>query len=288
MAESRRPRGGRRRSGKRSTFLLLLLTSITVITLAYRGPAQHFVASIQREAITVTSPLQSGAEGFFNPIGNVISGSIHYGDLENQNSELKAEINNLKAQSEAQKNDELRLKEITSLLNLPYAKNLKSVVADVIDVNPSNYELTVELDKGVSSGVEVGMSVVTDKGLVGQVVQVTSNSSTVLLIEDPRSNVAVEVNTSKAVNVVMADATGTGDSKPLSLSFVPPDTKLSRGDLVTTSSLNGSIFPPSIPVGIVTNNFDNSSSLQENVDVAPFSNPDNVNYMAVLLWLPTP
>ncbi len=92
----------------------------------------------------------------------------------------------------------LQLQEVLKLTHLPFVGNIPVVTAQVVNLNPSNFAATVELDVGTRNGVEPGMPVVGGSGLVGQVLSVSSTTSTVRLITDadPGSQIGVTFGTS--------------------------------------------------------------------------------------------
>ena len=65
------------------------------------------------------------------------------------------------------------------------------MTAQVTALGPSDFAATVQLDKGSTSGVAVGMPVVGGAGLVGQVIEVWSSGCTVRLVTDAGSSVGV-------------------------------------------------------------------------------------------------
>src|SRR5207253_6910177 len=125
--------------------------------------------------------------------------------------------------------------------------NLPAVAARVVATSPSNFQLTVEIDRGLPAGIQKGMPVVTGAGLVGRVVEVSQERATVLLLTDPSFNVGIRLSGSGAVGV----ARGNGTRQPLPVDLVDVGTKVAAGEVVTPSGLQGSVFPAGIPVGRV-------------------------------------
>ena len=78
-----------RRTGGRSrlTIALLVLSSLTLLTLDFRDAA--IVQSARRSAATVFSPLRGAAETVSSPFTTAWRGVADYGDLEDENDELR-------------------------------------------------------------------------------------------------------------------------------------------------------------------------------------------------------
>ena len=82
---------------------------------------------------------------------------------------------------------------------------------------------------------------------MGQVINVTPLSSTVLLITDTSHALPVQV----LRNGLRTIAVGTGRIDQLKLPYLPTNSDIVEGDLLVTSGLGGK-FPPGYPVASVT------------------------------------
>ena len=101
----------------------------------------------------------------------------------------------------------------------------------------------VVLDKGKRDGVYVGQPVLDADGLMGQVIEVGSTSSRVLLVTDITHAVPVRV----IRNGVRAIVEGSGKQNQLNLRQVSFTTDIKVGDVLVTSGLGGR-FPEGYPV----------------------------------------
>jgi len=113
-----------------------------------------------------------------------------------------------------------------------------------IDLDPTRQRLI--LDAGRRDGVRLGQSVIDAGGLIGQIIEVTPATATVLLITDPDHAVPVLVGR----NGVRLVAYGKGRSDQLELPNIPLSADVKVGDAIITSGLGGR-FPPGFPVGNV-------------------------------------
>ncbi len=120
------------------------------------------------------------------------------------------------------------------------------LIAELIGVSPNPLTHTVLLNRGLTNGVYSGQPVLDAKGLMGQVIDVGIDSSSVLLITDPTHAIPVQVNRTG----FRAIAEGTGDLIELTLRHVPNTTDIRIGDLLVSSGL-GQRFPVGYPVAIV-------------------------------------
>ncbi|MGI9023726.1 MAG: rod shape-determining protein MreC, partial [Acidimicrobiales bacterium] len=154
------------------------------------------------------------------------------------------------------------------------------VSARVVSTGPSNFQLTVAIDKGTDDKIDKGMPVVTGNGLVGRVVDVSRSRSTVMLVTDRSSSVGIRLQGSGSLAVTK----GAGDGKPLSVELVDMATTVAPGEAVVTSGLQGSVFPPDLPVGRVREAKAEPGALSQSVTVDPLVDLARIEFVKVLLW----
>lgn len=277
MALSRRSsRTGR----SRFTLLLLVLTSITVLTLDFRGSG--VVDDLREVAATVFRPLRDAGAWVGRPVADAWNGVFGYGDLEAENRALRERLEELEGErieAEAALRD---IEELTALEDIRRWTDLEAVTARVVGGPLSNFEHTVTLDKGSDHGIDVGMPVVTGAGLVGRVVQATGSTSVVELVTDVSFDFGIRLAGSGQVGI----AHGTGRGQPLSVDGVARNVEVEEGEAVTTSGTDRSIFPPDVPVGRVTAVDTSPDQLTLSLTVEPAADLDALSYVRVLLWRP--
>jgi len=171
---------------------------------------------------------------------------VSQADLKVENEALKTEllIHQRKLQqlaSLAAENVRLR-----QLLNASQMLQDTVLIAELIGVSPNPLSHKVIINRGTKDGAFKGQPVLDAFGLMGQVTEVSENSSTVLLISDSTHAIPVQVNR----NGVRAIAEGTGDLNSLSLRHVSANTDIRAGDLLVSSGL-GDRFPVGYPVAEV-------------------------------------
>jgi rod shape-determining protein MreC len=276
-----KPRRSRR---PRTTLIILVLVSITIITLDARGGLDRVTSGMRSVAEDVFSPIRSGVDGIVQPIGSFLAGSVHYGAVRQQNQKLEAENGRLRAQIAGQADAAQalqQLKQLSALDDLPYYANLQLVPAEVIDYDSSDFAATIDIDVGRDQGATLDMPVVGEGGLIGQIVQANANTSTVRMITDGQSKVGARYGTGS-----LALLNGQGADQPLTASYVPPNTPVADGDIFTTSGLQGALFPPGIPVARVETTRTGTTSSEESVTLAPLADLDHLRYVSVVLWGP--
>lgn len=273
----------RRGTRRRSVVLLLLVTSITLITLDQRGGDSGVIGEVRDRARDVVAPMQRVVDDAFSPIDEWIDGARRGAEIERENRRLREELSEARgraASGAAARRDVAALRKLAGLTFVP--GEVETVVAQVVGATPGNFEFTVEIDRGSTSGVRSGMPVVAGDGLVGRVDRVYRHRSTVLLITDPSSGVGVRLADSGVPGV----AQGRAGRTELALEFVDPTTDVEEGELVVTSGLEGSAFPPGIPVARVSSVSGSDRALEKRVLLRPLVDFPSTSLVKVLLWSP--
>jgi len=269
-----------RRSGRsRATLVFLILLSITLITLDFRGDGSGLIDGLRDVASDALSPVRDVADGVLSPVGDGLQGITGYGSLEDENAELRERIAELEGDALESEAAAEELKEALDLLGVDFVGDIPTVAARVVSAPVSNFEQTIELDRGRDDGIDVDMPVVSGSGLVGKVVQVSGSRSVVRLITDPGSSVGVRFVDANEVGV----AEGEGADNLLSVGFVEVNVKLKRRELAVTSGVNDSVFPPGIPVGRVREAEAVEGELQQDVRLRPSADLDHLRFVRVLL-----
>jgi rod shape-determining protein MreC len=272
----------RRSRRPRTTLLLLVLASVTIITLDARSGFHSVTSGLKSVASDAFAPIRTGVNDVIDPIGSFLAGAVHYGAVSEQNQKLQAEIGKLRMQAAEQADTVLAMKQLSAVLNLPFLPNLQTVPAEVTDYGTSDFAATIGISVGRDDGVQLNMPVVGAGGLVGQVVQANHHTATVRLITDGQSSVGARYGGNGALAVL----NGQGAGKPLDADLVPPNAQLSDGQQFVTSGLQGAIYPPGIPIARVVSSRSGIASSQETVTLQPLADLQHLRYVSVVLWGP--
>ena len=172
-----------------------------------------------------------------------------------------------------QENDRLR-----SLLNSPVQDNTRKVVAELMAVDNNPYSHQIVINKGAINGVFEGQPVLDDNGIVGQIMQVSSTNSRVLMIADVTHAIPVRI----ARNNVRLVVTGSGSLNELLIQHVAHSSDLEIGDILLSSGL-GNVFPEGYPVATITSIIRDESRPFSQVRAKPVAQLDRLKYL-LLLW----
>ena len=279
MALSRRT-GGR----SRLTIALLVLTSIALLTLDFRD--SDIVQSARRGAGTVFSPLRGAAETVSEPFTNAWHGITDYGDIADENDELRRQIEDLEGREVLEEDAARQLQELLEQEDLEWIGSIDTATARVLSSDPSNFAHTIDISKGSDHGLKVDMPVVNGAGLVGRIVLVTPTRSTVQLVTDPDLRVGVRLLGSDQATGT-ARGQGPGEDLLVDTNLDPEtDDAPQPGTALTTSGAQFSAFPDSIPVGKVRSVQETSAGLTFELVVRPLADIEQMQFVKVLLWEP--
>jgi rod shape-determining protein MreC len=265
----------------RSTRLLvvsLVMASLITISVDYRGgqsgPLETFGSKLE---LTVIGPLQGAVSKVFHPVAAFFGGLVHIGSLASENRNLRAENERLRTQVAQSVTTQRELRRLQKLAGLGHQLGLTGVTASVVGESLSNFEWSVTINRGSSSGVRVNMPVISGEGLVGRVEQVAANWSTVMLIIDPRSSVAGRLTSSGETGLVTGER-----NRPLVMDLVNPGTTVAPQEQVITSGYEGGVYPPGILIGVVTSEYSRPGSLTKSVLVAPAVDFSSLEFVEVI------
>lgn len=167
---------------------------------------------------------------------------------------------------------------LRQLLAAPVKRDMYKVVAELMSIDNNPYSHQIVIDKGGLDGVYSGQAVIDSFGIIGQILEVGTTNSRVLLITDTSHAIPVRVGRTNFMSI----AVGTGDYFELQLQHVPHSADVKEGDLISSSGL-GEVFPKGYPVGKVKTVISDESKPFKQVLVAPSANMSRLKFL-LLLW----
>jgi len=169
-------------------------------------------------------------------------------------------------------------KHLRTLLDAPVEAEMKKVIAELMAVDNNPYSHQVIINKGALDDVYAGQAVLDESGILGQVIEVGTTNSRVLLLSDVTHAIPTRVSRNNVKLVV----SGIGELSELSLEHVPHSTDIIEGDMLVSSGL-GKVFPKGYPVGTITKIVRDEGQPFAQVTVVPAARIDRIKYV-LLLW----
>lgn len=247
-------------------FMAVASVSLLVMSRSENSAASHLRLAIN-DAIT---PVVSAVSAPLNFIASIGNWAGEMATLRTENIALKnANLELMKWQSAAKdladENESLR-----ALTNAVADKKSKYVSARIIAETGGAYVRAALVNGGSSNGIKKNQPVISEKGLVGRIIEVGESSSRALLVSDINSRIPVIAEDSREKTILV----GNNNELP-TLSYIPANSSIKVGERIVTSG-DGGIFPRGIAVGIV------ESVDKGVVSVRPFVNSVNGEYVSIV------
>jgi rod shape-determining protein MreC len=268
----------------RALLVALVLASLTLITLDYRGGDDSPVESARRAVGEVFGPVETGTAAAIRPFTAVPDFFRSRSDLNHDVALLQAENSRLRSEAATADYDRNRLEEYDGLTaaaeNLGYAL----VPARVVALGPAqSFSDTVTIDAGSRAGIHPDMTVVNNDGLVGRVLRVTSTTATVLLVVDTNSVVGGRVGESMEVGFLHGRGV-IGDGGRLDLELVDESEVPARHDTVVTwGSEDGAPYVSGVPVGRVTSVYSSVRETTQRAVIDPYVDFGSLDLVGVVV-----
>jgi len=135
--------------------------------------------------------------------------------------------------------------------------------------SPRNY---LTINKGKKQGIQQDMGVITTKGILGIVENVSNNFATVQSVLNTKSNINAKIKNTNYFGSLIWD---TKDYTIAQLVDIPRLVPLVVGDTIVTGGMS-SIFPENIPIGTIKKYDLDASQSFYNIDVELFNDMANI------------
>ena len=248
--------------------------------------AVALIMSDRRETFEAEAygPARKAADGVLAPVGEVVSAPIRwigagvngvrgYFFAVSENRRLKREL----AEARQWKNVAVAVQDVNEryrqLLQLRTDPPIPMVSARIVADSRGPFANTRLANAGKEAAVKVGNPVMSEEGLVGRVIGVTTGASRILLLTDVASRTPVMVDRTNARAIL----TGDGSGHP-QLAYLRGRDPVKVGDRILTSG-DGGVFPRGLPVGTAVRGLDGAWR------VALDSDRDAIDFVRILQFV---
>jgi len=272
---------------RRAVIGALIFLSLVLITVSFREPTTGALHGIESAGATVLRPFEVGAERLARPFRDVYGyfrGLVH---AKRENTRLRSQVDALRQvviqdQSALVQNKELR--RLLRYVDSPqFPADYTPVNTRILARAPSEFEQTVEIAAGSSSGIRIDTPVVTQDGLVGRVTQVAADTAQVTLVTDAESAVPARDLQTGAIGLVRH---GQGEGQ-LILDRVGKDQAVNQGEeIVTSGTLSKqypSLFPQGIPIGQAFSVGQSDTSVYKQIQIQPYVDFNHLDSVTALI-----
>lgn len=244
---------------------LLLSLVITLSSVLMGGNANPLSNVVQ----AVTSPIRGGISAVLDWADGVSTYVFRYGEMQQELEDLRLQVSQLEEQVRQGEEDSRENEQLRDLLKLQQQRqDFVFENAKVTARSNSNWESTLTLSKGSSSGIAAGNCVITETGvLVGVVSEVGTNWCTVSSVINTDIEMGGIVTRTYSAGVLEGDFSLMSQGK-LKLNYLPEGAQLVSGDEVLTSG-KGDVYPSGLVVGRVEGVFTDPSGMTRYAVVTP-------------------
>ena len=191
---------------------------------------------------------------------------VHHTNIALQNT-----IATLEQEIVMQKTQLQQLDELKTLLKIREARDKVVATGKVILTSGSGYLNYATIDVGRKHGVSPGQLVMAQDGIVGRILEVQDNISTVLPITSPDSRISGWLQTSKQRMLLSGSSHG-----KLAVKFLDGNVVPTLGEMVVTTGDEG-YFKPNLIIGKVSKVIS-----ENNIVVTPIFDLNKISYATVI------
>jgi rod shape-determining protein MreC len=214
--------------------------------------------------------------GIHDGIGHVWSRYIALQGVEDENRQLRRDLDALQGQNNQLREAASATERLTALLEFKAQALPTMIAAQVIGRDTGNWYRTIILNKGQSDGIQPDMGVITSAGVVGRIVKTTAATSVVLLVTDPNNAIAGLIQRTRDEGIVEGTMQGLAHLK-----YIPLLSGVRSGDRVVTSGLVGG-FPRGLAIGTITSIDKEEGALFQSAELTPDVDGDRVEEVLVI------
>jgi rod shape-determining protein MreC len=268
------------RAARRRGIAFAILLGLTFLMMAFSSnPA---VLELQRGVSFAFRPIEQAFDSAAGTVASVFGAVGEIDQLRRDNQQLRDD--NARLQNENQRFNEVRreIEQLTALLQLQNGFDFKTVAAQVIARDSSEFRRVVTLSKGSNDGVIVGDVVVAKGGaLAGRVTEVGPTWATVMLITDTSSTVIGQLPTA-STGVVVGQL-----GSPLTMEKIDSTVRIQLGQEIVTAGieLNGAVrspFPKGLVIGQVIDVKRDANAVVQTAYLVPAINLDDLEYALII------
>ena len=177
-------------------------------------------------------------------------------ELQKENAQLMLAVNSLREYA-------LENQELKKLLSFKLSSNYNLIPSTIVSKNVSNTQGLYIINSGTEDSITNSMPVINENGLIGIISETSNNFAIIQSLANSSLKISATIPRSNVNGIVRWDGNN------LIMLNIPTTADINKGDRVVTSVLS-TIFPPSIPLGLVIKKESNISGLLSNVTIKPF------------------
>lgn len=260
--------------------IVVTILSVTAAQRANEGKPNFFQSVVNDSVSFVDRAISAPVRWVENGVDSVHNLFTTY----SENERLKEKIDSYDEVALKNKNYQKEIEALKKELELNQTlASYEKVTANVITRSPDTWQDMLIVDKGSKDGIEVDMAVMSQKGLIGRVIEVNNASSKIELLTSSNESsnhfpVRVSSSSGEAFGLLKNYDEKT---QALVVTQLTGDTNIKEGDVVQTSGLGGN-SPADLPIGTVVKTKPDSFGLDREVYVKPYAGMYDISVVTIV------
>lgn len=194
----------------------------------------------------------------------------------------KYKVNYQEVENTFTKEKEEELNNLRSLLDLQNQSSFSLEHASILNRSAVIYFDEITIDKGKNNGIDVDMLVITEKGVVGRIKQVTKSSAVVQLVTTKDDNFKVAVSVVNGENLYNGIMSGfEEETSSILITNIRSQSEIEIGSIVLTNGL-GNLYPKGLTIGKVEKIENDTLGLSKTLKVKSEVDFNNLKYVSVV------
>lgn len=235
---------------KKKIITILLILFFLIVLMSLTNRERDRLTIVEDIIISAVSPFQNAVFTASAQVRDFVELLQEYQYLAKENNRLTETLGNYKGISNEMEEIKQENKRLREMLDFKDRSDHTLMPAKVIARDPSNWFNTVIINKGHKDGVSKDMAIITNEGLVGNVLSVSRHASKVLLLTDSLRAVSGTVQESREMGTIGFVEGFVDEPGYCRMVNISQDAEINDGDVVVSSGLGG-VFPPGLVIGEV-------------------------------------
>jgi rod shape-determining protein MreC len=260
----------------KTVIFVVVLLALALILLSYNYKHETGIGLLKKIVMEAAAPVHNILSVSIKSVSDAWLRYVFLVNLEQNNRDLKKNINELKAELILYQEGYLEAQRLKKLLSLRDNYDYHFISARVIGREPAGLSRSIMINKGSAHGLKMGMPVIAPPGLVGRLTDVSWHVSKVLLFIDESSNIDVILQRTRTQGIVR----GAG-SRGCELKYISKTIDVKEDEIVVSSGIGG-VFPKGVLVGTITGVDRQATGLFLKINITPFVDFSKLEEVLVL------
>jgi rod shape-determining protein MreC len=233
------------------------------------------LGSVRNSLSWATTPIQLGWYRFEQGIADRLGVIGHVGTLAQDNLKLRSDNDKLKVEIIRLSQVDKENKDLRAQLSTPQTDGYTMIETQTLGYVPDVGTKELLLSSGSSVGVREGQVVVSGNVILGRIINVTADKSTLRLLTDPQTKMLVATLRGGTRGILVGQF-----QSSLEMTKVLPDGDLRVGDSVVATGEEN--WPKGMAVGEITKISRTEGELFQQADIKPLISYDSLQTVFIL------